>query len=43
MRRSLIVLFLLLIITFGLIGILQNDTDIDVKIEEQALNYDINS
>ncbi|WP_440897839.1 hypothetical protein ACS127_07700 [Amphibacillus sp. Q70] len=43
MRKGLIVLFLLLIIAFGLIGVLQDDADMDVKIEEQALNYEINS
>jgi len=35
MRKGLIFLFLLLIATFSLIGLSQDDPDIDVKIEEQ--------
>ncbi|MBU5595696.1 hypothetical protein KQI76_11175 [Amphibacillus sp. MSJ-3] len=43
MRKGLIILFLLLIITFGVIGVLQDHTDRGVKLEEQAISQQINS
>lgn len=42
-RKGLIILFLLLIITFGVIGVLQDHTDRGVKLEEQAISQQINS
>lgn len=37
MRKSLVFLLLLLIIGFGLIGLLQNPSDHDVKIEHDII------
>ncbi|WP_281176904.1 hypothetical protein [Amphibacillus sediminis] len=36
MRKGLIILFLLLVITFGLIGILQSDDHHDIKIQTET-------
>lgn len=40
MRKSLVFLLLLLIIGFGLIGLLQNPSDHDVKIEHHDIIMD---
>lgn len=37
MRKGLILLFLLLIISIGVLGVLQSPPDHDVKIEQQSI------